>query len=72
MEDVPTQKAEFALQIEWREDLPTDDAQYVPNARSDSIELEASRRLYGFSPWVGQPATSTVEVQVGRVRVVIT
>jgi hypothetical protein len=47
----------------------TDDKQSVGDARSDALELAESRRLWGFYPCVGHQTTSTLEVQLGRVRV---
>lgn len=46
----------------------TNDKQSVDNPRSDAHEREASRSLWAWNP-VGQPATSTVTIEVGRVRV---
>ena len=48
----------------------TDDKQSVRDSRSDIPELEASRRVFGFWPWVGQPLTSTAKTASGYVRVV--
>jgi hypothetical protein len=51
--------------------IRTDDRQSVPDSRSDSAELAASRALFGFNP-VGAELTSTAIVSIGRVRVEIT
>jgi len=49
--------------------VKTNDRQSVPNARSDQSELADERKLFGFWPCVGHETTSTVYVQVGRVKV---
>lgn len=51
--------------------IQTNDQQSVNNPRSDMIERDDSRRLFAWNP-VGCEATGYAEVQVGRVRVVIT
>jgi hypothetical protein len=48
----------------------TDDKQSVKNSRSDWAELEASRRLYAWNP-VGHQTTSTLTIEIGKVRVQI-
>ena len=51
--------------------VKTNDKQQVKDPQTDKIELASSRRLYGWNP-VGQPATSTCTVFVGRVTVITT
>lgn len=50
--------------------IRTDDRQWVPDSRSDSIEREEERKMYAFNP-VGVPLTSTAFTNIGRVTVVI-
>lgn len=47
----------------------TSDKQTVPDAQSDAGELAESRRLHGFSPFVGGEATGFVGMKMGRVTV---
>lgn len=49
----------------------TDDKQSVKNARSDSAELRASRRLWAWNP-VGHETTNVATVSVGTVEVTTT
>ncbi len=49
--------------------IKTNDKQSVKNPRSDRPELNAERSLYGWNP-VGAELTSTMIMDVGRVKVV--
>ncbi len=46
----------------------TDDREYVPDARPDSAEWPDVRGLWGWNP-VGMPTTSTIQIEIGTVRV---
>ena len=50
--------------------VQTNDKQSVKDSRSDSPELEESRRMFAWNP-VGAPLTGTVFVEIGTVSVVI-
>lgn len=54
-------------QLETR-NIQTSDKQNVKDSRSDNIEWEASRKMYAWNP-VGTPLTSTLNIAIGRVKV---